>query len=385
MCTRVLYTPKENESYVGRNMDWAYNPFPQLWALPSNVQRRAMAKTSTGEEFTWTSLYSSVVVSNFDCATSDGINEKGLTANLLWLSSSVYPESPTKDGYFPISMSIWAQYVLDVCKTVKEAVISMNNLYVQSAPLPGDGYDEDATCHMSVGDPEGNSAVFEYVEGRLHVYTNVSIDEAAYNHPIHKYTRDQVRVMANDPRFDLQLKALTYWNELNSIYAKGRNPEILPGSNWSLSRFTRATYFTRELPLYAELSKDEQKLFDKPMALARLAAVINNAAQPATSSEGESSADLSRTQYSSFADQTTMEYFYRSAYSPFMVWINLKSINFDELLKEENKGKVFKFPLNVNGVFKQKKKNKEDKMEYGSGNITKYKEITEMFTFLSIE
>ncbi|MCH2194867.1 hypothetical protein [Kordia sp.] len=46
MCARVMYTPIEKQSYVGRNMDWADNPTPQLWALPSKMKRKAMVKIS---------------------------------------------------------------------------------------------------------------------------------------------------------------------------------------------------------------------------------------------------------------------------------------------------------------------------------------------------
>ena len=273
MCTRVLYTTKKNQSYVGRNMDWADNPFPQLWAMPKNVKRKAMAKTPTGEEFTWTSKYSSIIVANFDCATSDGLNSKGLTVNILWLAPSEYPKKSDKDGYFPMSMSIWAQYILDSCATVKDAVIAMNNIYIQTANIPGGAKaDVEAKCHLSVGDKKGNSAVFEYIDEHLHVFTNVDIDTEAYNHYVKKYSKDQMRVMTNDPMFDTQIESLTYWDELNKKYEKNDNPAILPGSNWSLSRFVRATYFTRQLP----------EKIDTPLALARLSTVINNAAQPIT-------------------------------------------------------------------------------------------------------
>lgn len=364
MCTRVLYTNDSQESYVGRNMDWVENPKPQLWVVPRNIYRRAMAKKKTGEEFSWTSNYSSVIVSNFDISTSDGMNSAGLTANLLWLKESKYPEPSEKEGYYPMSMSIWVQYILDVCGTVKDAVLAMNTIYIQTTKMPvGLRAGESANCHLAVGDRDGNSAIFEYIEGELHVFTNVEIDKKAYNHHYKQYTKEQVRVMANDPFFNIQIESLTYWNELNKKYATGRNPALLPGSNLSLSRFVRATYFSGELVTNAH----------GQFALAQLAAVMNNAAQPPTRTEGDGTADLSRTQYISLTDLEELRYFFRSRYSPFMIWIDLKKVKFDDLAKNE----ALKIPLNEFGVF-------DAHEDYGSGNVTSKLQRQTMFEYLPI-
>ena len=365
MCTRVIYTPKENQSYVGRNMDWAENPIPQLWVMPSKVKRKAMAKTERGQEFTWKSKYSSVIVSNFDISNTDGLNSKGLTVNLLFLTSSQYPKGPHHKGAYPMSMSIWAQYILDMCKTVESAVYAMKNIYIQTTVIPDSG-GKLATCHLSVGDKKGNSAVFEYIDGRLYIFTNVDTSGEKYkNYPHHikHFSQDQMRVMTNDPKFDTQIGSLVYWDQLNELYENGKNPALLPGSNWSLSRFVRATYFTRQLPMN----------IDNTLALARLSAIITNAAQPATSTE---SADLSRTQYSSFADQSRLQYFFRSAYGPFLIWINLSDVNFDKL--KGKKGYAYKLQLDEDGVFQDCNNN------YMSGKMNEHLKIEKMFDFLPI-
>lgn len=362
MCTRILYTTKKNQSFVGRNMDWADNPFPQLWAIPKDITRKARAKTKTGEEFSWTSKHSSIIVANFNCATSDGINSKGLTANILWLAPSEYPKCPQKNGYYPMSVSIWAQYILDMCATVKDAILAMNNIYIQTANIPGGvKKDVEAKCHLSVGDRKGNSAVFEYIDGSLHVFTNVNIDTEAYNHHVKKYTKDQMRVMTNDPQFDTQIESLTYWNELHKRYEGNDAPVLLPGSNWSMSRFIRATYFTDQLPEKIETS----------LALARLSTVINNAAQPIVKNENLETPDLSRTQYTSLADQKMLQYFYRSGYSPFLIWLNLKDIDFSDLKKKQ----ALRLKLNVDGVYMKGR-------TYKSGNVTQKLKPKKMFKFL---
>ena len=60
--------------------------------------------------FKWTSKYGSVIATGYDISTTDGMNEEGLVANVLWLAESVYPKW---DGQKPgLSLALWAQYVL---------------------------------------------------------------------------------------------------------------------------------------------------------------------------------------------------------------------------------------------------------------------------------
>ena len=67
----------------------------------------------------WRSRYGSVVVSGYDIGTADGMNEKGLVANLLYLAESDYGKP---NGKPVLSISLWAQYVLDQFASVDEAV-----------------------------------------------------------------------------------------------------------------------------------------------------------------------------------------------------------------------------------------------------------------------
>jgi penicillin V acylase-like amidase (Ntn superfamily) len=63
-----------------------------LWILPNNVKRNGMAGPKSIQ---WTSKYGSVVATGYDISTTDGVNEKGLMANLLWLVESEYPNVKT--------------------------------------------------------------------------------------------------------------------------------------------------------------------------------------------------------------------------------------------------------------------------------------------------
>src|SRR3954463_13676676 len=117
MCTRTLYVGADNTVITGRNMDWSEDLTSNLWVFPAGIRRDGAAGPTSIQ---WTSKYGSVVVSGYEAGSADGLNEKGLAANLLYLVESNYG---TPDENRPcLSIAAWPQYVLDNCGTVAEAV-----------------------------------------------------------------------------------------------------------------------------------------------------------------------------------------------------------------------------------------------------------------------
>ncbi len=324
MCTRVIYTLNKNTTtYTGRNMDWKVTPEPQIWAYPSQIKRTGVAGEDTPQ---WTSKYSSITTANFGVATSDGVNEKGLAANLLWLASSSYPNSALQTSAKPISISIWAQYILDLCATVAEAIEAMKNVYIVTATIPDT--QTVVQCHLSVSDTDGNSAIFEYVDGQLHISSNLKLDYPP--HYYKQYTKSQVRVMTNDPIFAKQVRLNEYWQLINADNKANNLPAQLPGSSVSSARFVRASH-------YCSLLSEKN---DETYALAELASVMHNAATPIV---GKDSADgtasnNSTTWYTSLVFQSKPAYFYQSAYSPFMIWLELSQIDFSSCDVQDKQG-----------------------------------------------
>ena len=66
------------------------------------------------------------------------MNEKGLVTSLLYLAESRYPEPAANEQRKPISISVWAQYVLDNYATVSEAVdaLRQETFYVVPVMTP---------------------------------------------------------------------------------------------------------------------------------------------------------------------------------------------------------------------------------------------------------
>jgi penicillin V acylase-like amidase (Ntn superfamily) len=102
-CTRAVYLRPNDDVITARSMDWNADIGTNLWIFPKGMERSGEAGRNS---LRWTSKYGSVIASGFDISTTDGLNEAGLCANLLWLAESQYPVfDRSKPG---LSVAAWA-------------------------------------------------------------------------------------------------------------------------------------------------------------------------------------------------------------------------------------------------------------------------------------
>lgn len=288
-CTRVVYHGPEARYLTGRSMDWKLPMLSDLWVFPRGMKREGAAGPRSVE---WQSRYGSLIVSGYDISTVDGMNEKGLVANLLWLVDSDYPAD---DGVTPrLSLSLWAQYFLDQFASVDEAVAHLrdNPLHVASGDVP-DQPGRLTTVHLSLSDASGDSAILEWIDGELVIH----------------HSRDY-RVMTNEPRFEDQLAITRYWSGVNAR-------EFLPGTNRATDRFARASHYI-----------DAVRQSDDPrIAAASVFSVIRNTSVPYGISM-EDAPNLSTTRWRVVADHKALRYYVESAVSPNVFWVDLEKLDF---------------------------------------------------------
>jgi choloylglycine hydrolase len=286
-CTRVVYSADKGQVFTARSMDWREDIGTNLWVFPRGMARDGAAGASSVK---WTSKYGSVIASGYDFATTDGLNEKGLAVNLLWLAESEYP---ALDSARPaMAVSAWAQYVLDSFASVDEAVKALRNepFAVVTAKLPSQ--DRAANLHLAISDASGDSAIFEYVDGRLQVHHSAD------------YT-----VMTNSPVFDQQLAINSYWQTLGGAV-------MLPGTHRAADRFARAYFYSNNLPKYA----------DQQQATAAAMSVIRNASVP-LGVEVENQPNIASTLWRTVIDHQRQLYYFESALSPNAFWVDLKQFD----------------------------------------------------------
>ncbi len=79
-CTRAVYLGADGNVITARSMDWKVDVGTNLWIFPRGMSRSGETGASS---LTWTSKYGSVIATGYDVSTTDGMNEKGLVANVL--------------------------------------------------------------------------------------------------------------------------------------------------------------------------------------------------------------------------------------------------------------------------------------------------------------
>lgn len=292
MCTRFLWssegTPGSGLVFVGRSMDWFEETRTVLALRPRGAQRESAPGDPGG--FTWVSDYGSVVALMYGRIAVDGLNEAGLQASGLYLTEADYgkrdPERPA------LGLQHAIQCLLDRFATVAEAVAWLTESRVQIVPLEIGG--KPGTGHISLADVGGDSAIIEFLDGRLSVHHG-----------------PEFTVMANSPAYDEQLELLRRYAGLG-----GSDP--LPGGTDSPERFARAAYYSAHLP-----ATDDPR-----RAAAQVFSVIRSASAPFGTVD-EARPNISTTRWRTVADLSSRRYFFESTLSPNVVWVDLDRLSFE--------------------------------------------------------
>ncbi len=302
-CTRFVYLGANDQVLTARSMDWRNDIASNLWIFPRGMKRSGEVGPQSVQ---WTARYGSVIASGYDISTTDGMNEAGLVANVLWLVESSYPKY---DGKKPgLTIAAWAQYVLDNFATVREAVdaLAKEPFVVVTDMVPGEN--RLATLHLSISDASGDSAIIEYIDGKQVIHHS-----------------KQYQVMTNSPTFDQQLALNAYWKQIGGTV-------MLPGTNRAADRFARASFYVNALP----------KTDDPVKTIASVFSVIRNTSVPyGISTPNEP--NISSTRWRTVADHKRKLYFFESALTPNTFWVDLTKLDFSE-----KGGKVRKLDLGLN-------------------------------------
>lgn len=299
-CTRVLYTGAANTVITGRSMDWYRDNSPNIWAMPRGFQRDGAAGTNP---IRWTAKYGSAVVSMYDIGSVDGINEKGLVANTLYLAESNYGGA---NGKPTLSIAAWAQYVLDNYETVSEAVAALRQepFRIVAPILPGG---KPAQGHLSISDATGDSAIFEYIGGKLVIHHG-----------------KQYNVMTNSPSFDQQLALNSYWQQVGGMV-------FLPGTSRASDRFARASFMLNAIPKTKDpdiISAVPDQSFDF-QAMASVLGVMRAVSVP-LGIQDPRLPNISSTLWRTTYDHKELTLIFDSATSPTAFWVKLGDLNLNQ-------------------------------------------------------
>ncbi|MCX5888532.1 MAG: linear amide C-N hydrolase [Deltaproteobacteria bacterium] len=284
-CSRIFWNSNGQAMLVARNMDVADWPF--IYVMPAG-------KSKTGGNIDnpakWTSKYGSVVMAYFgqvDYMCDEGINTQGLAFHYLVLEGSEYETRDSRPG---VDGGRYGQYLLDNAANVTEALKLMSQTQLVIKPLDPRLL---LRCHVALEDAAGDSAVVEFIGGRMVVYHGSN------------YT-----VLTNAPPFNEQLDNLTRYRKFG-----GDLP--WPGDVESKDRFVRASAFLSTLnsqpfpPLHANL-------------ISRLFSAIRAVAPPfgSRASDGESWPTI----WTSLFDLTHKTIYFTDTVAKNNFWIDMKKL-----------------------------------------------------------
>jgi choloylglycine hydrolase len=288
-CSRAVYFGKEGQTITGRTMDWFVSDMDtNLWAYP-----RGLARSSPlPDALSWTSKYGSVVTTIYEGAAADGMNEKGLVANLLYLAEAEYEPQVAGDKRPTLPISAWVQYILDNFSTTAEAVAAHQKAGFRIVPITAPT-GEPGTVHLSVSDASGDSAIFEFIDGKLVIHHG-----------------KQYQVMTNSPTYDEQQALDIYWKKIGGSV-------FLPGTNRASDRYVRLSYYVNE----AKQSDDQRA------AVATVFSLMRNVSVP-IGIKVAGSPNIADTLWLTVSDQKNKVYFFQDTNSPGIVWVDFAKLDF---------------------------------------------------------
>ncbi len=289
-CSRILWNDNGQANVVARTMDLYMSDEAEFVVSPRGVERSG--QTGDGNAVSWSAAYGSAAITAFGLAATDGLNEAGLSANLLYLTGSEYD---ARDESLPgLSNVMLAQYVIDNFATVADAVEGLGKVQVVATEVA----DRTWPLHLSLADADGNSAVIEFIDGEMVVHQG----------------RD-VTVMTNEPTYEEQLANLSNYRPFGGDLS-------LPGDIDPLSRFVRAATYLETLPEPGSVEE----------AVAGAYSIARNVAVPfgAQDSSATGAEDTWSTLWFTLADATHLTYYFQSTQSPNLYWVDLANVDLSE-------------------------------------------------------
>lgn len=221
------------------------------------------------------------------------MNEAGLVGNALYLAEAEYGDAT--GGNTPLlSIGGWLQYILDNYATVAEAVAALEQdpFAIIAPDLPNGSA---AGGHVAISDKTGDSAIFEYLGGKLVIHHGA-----------------EYAVMTNSPPFDEQLAITTYWDEVGGL-------AFLPGTHRAADRFARISWNLNATP----------KFDDRNDALASVFSLIRGISVPFGVTDPVRP-NIASTTWRTVADPAQGKYYYESVFNPSLFWVDINELDLAE-------------------------------------------------------
>jgi choloylglycine hydrolase len=211
-CTTFVLRYK-GHLYFGRNLDWISGT-GLIMTNQRNLEKTALVDQSENP-VKWVSKYGSLTFNQVGKELPfGGINEAGLVVEHMTLDKAIYP---AKDQRNSIQACQWIQYQLDNCASISEVLESDKILRI---------VDATSKFHFLICDKSGNTAVIEFLDGRMVTHTgknlevealaNSTFDESIQCLKDYNKTHDQSQISVNGSLLNFT-KAANMISHIDSI------------------------------------------------------------------------------------------------------------------------------------------------------------------------
>lgn len=179
-CTTFCFKDKRGNIYFGRNFDFSTGIGHVEINLRDQVKSSFIWHGSGEKPFTWISKYGSITFNqNGREMPYGGMNETGLVVEQMWLMSTKYPALDERNGLTELQ---WIQYQLDMASSVEDVIKSDRAIRVSA--------ESKAPIHFLITDAKGNTAVIEYINGKMNYYTGDKLKYTALANDAYDYSVD---------------------------------------------------------------------------------------------------------------------------------------------------------------------------------------------------
>lgn len=193
-CSTFNAKSPEGDHLFARNFDYKAAPCAVCWTAPENGYKSVAVIDTTffihGTKYmSLKNAKSHQRVMGAPFMAMDGMNEKGFSIGVLEIKSKATKQ---ETGKKPIITTVAIRAALDKCATVDEAIALFEQYDMHDSLF--------INYHYQLADAEGNSAIIEYVNNKMHVIrqkekyenlalTNYFLTEGGDNHDGRGYDR----------------------------------------------------------------------------------------------------------------------------------------------------------------------------------------------------
>lgn len=330
MCTNFKFKPaKDGSVVVGRSME-----FPDLLPYSLAVLPRGYAGEATAQEGTagrsWTGTHGMVGIAVFDNAgwLTDGLNDKGVSAHLLYMSGGFCQYQTFKGDGSDVAQVDLIAYLLTTCDSVEEVRRAVADITVWGHD-PGMG--QVPPTHLLVHDTNSSIAIEFHPDATVQVVDNPS--GVATNSPYLDWhllnLRNYVGISAMNPD-DQSIRGMTV-----TPFGQGQGLNLLPGGYTPPDRFVRAA-------ILIELSRDADDGADAEQLVGHLLNTFEIV--PGTVLEHLGTKVVSEeTTYDLIVNLSDLRFTYRTISDPTWYCLDLNTVDFTAPTRTQ--------PMSFNGGF----------------------------------